>query len=89
MLVTIGTSREKCDVSSFVRRRATAMLSLARLQYDTSTTWCQTSNLIQSNRTAVAENKTHKKRNGLANFYMYSNVFISYELSSARRSHDV
>ena len=34
---------------------------LARLQHDTSTTWFQTSNLIQSNRTAVAENKTHKK----------------------------
>ena len=33
---------------------------LARLQHDTSTTWFQTSNLIQSNRTAVAENKTQK-----------------------------
>ena len=40
---------------------------LARLQYDISTTWFQSSNLIQSNRTAVAENKTHKKRNSLAN----------------------
>ena len=41
---------------------------LARLQQDTGTTWFQTSNLIQSNRTAVAENKTQKYRNGLANF---------------------
>ena len=40
---------------------------LARLQHDTSTTWFQTSNLIQSNGTAVAENKTHQKRNSLAN----------------------
>ena len=63
------------------KRRATAVLSWL----DSSSTWFQTSNLIQSNRTAVAENKTHKKRNGLANFYMYSNVFIIYELSSARR----
>ena len=48
-------------------------------------TWFQTSNLVQSNRTAVAENKTHKQRNGLENSYMYSNVFIIYELSSGRR----
>ena len=41
-------------------------------------------NLIQSNRMAVAENKTQKYRNGLANFEMYSNVFIIYELSSAQ-----
>ena len=41
---------------------------LARLQHDTCTTWFQTSYLIQSNRTAVAENKTQKYRNGLANF---------------------
>ena len=36
--------------------------TVARLQHDTSTTcfWFQTSNLIQSNRTAVAENKTQK-----------------------------
>ena len=33
---------------------------LARLQHDTSTTWFQTSNSIQSNTTAVAENKTQK-----------------------------
>ena len=33
---------------------------------------------------AVAENKTQKYRNGLANFEMYSNVFIIYELSSAQ-----
>ena len=30
----------------------------ARLEHDTSTTWFQTSKLIQSKRTAVAENKT-------------------------------
>ena len=49
------------------KRRAIAMLSwldcsstVARLQNDTNTTWFQTSNLIQSNRTAVAENKTQK-----------------------------
>ena len=49
------------------KRRATALISwldcrstVARLQHDTSTTWFQTSNLIQSNRTAVAENKTQK-----------------------------
>ena len=41
---------------------------LARLQHDTSTTWFQTSNSIQSNATAVAENKTQKYRHGLANF---------------------
>ena len=36
--------------------------TVARLQHDTSTTcfWFQTSNLIQSNRTAFAENKTQK-----------------------------
>ena len=34
--------------------------TVARLQHDTSTTWFQTSNLIQLNRTAVAENKTQK-----------------------------
>ena len=35
--------------------------TVARLQHDISTTWSvQTSNLIQSNRTAVAENKTQK-----------------------------
>ena len=32
--------------------------TVARLQHDTSTTWFQTSNLVQSNRSAVAENKT-------------------------------
>ena len=32
---------------------------------------------------AVAENKTQKYRNGLSNFYMYTNVFIIYDLSSA------
>ena len=49
------------------KRRATAVPSwldcsstAARLQHDTCTTWFQTSNLIQSNRTAVAENKTQK-----------------------------
>ena len=31
---------------------------LARLQHDDSTTWFQTSNLTQSNKIAVAENKT-------------------------------
>ena len=38
------------------KRRATALLScstVARLQHDTSTTWFQTSNLIQSNGTAA------------------------------------
>ena len=36
------------------KRRA----KLARLQPDTRSAWFQTLNLIQSNRTAVAENKT-------------------------------
>ena len=74
------------------KRRATAVLSwldcsstVARLKHDTSTTWFQTSNLIQSNRTAVAENKSQNYGNSLANFEMYSNVFIIYELSSTRR----
>ena len=45
------------------------LAKLARpLQHDTVTTWFQTSNLIQSNNTAVAKNKTQKYRNGLANF---------------------
>ena len=48
-------------VSNF---RATAvLLKPSQLQHDTSTTWFQTLNLIQSNRTAVAENKTKKDRN--------------------------
>ena len=34
--------------------------TVVRLQHDTSTTWFQTSNLIQSNRAAVADNKTQK-----------------------------
>ena len=38
------------------KRRATAVLSWL----DCSSTWFQTSNLIQSNRTAVAKNKTQK-----------------------------
>ena len=74
------------------KRRATAVLSwldcsstVARLKHDTSTTWFQKSNLIQSNRTAVAENKSQNYGNSLANFEMYSNVFIIYELSSTRR----
>ena len=33
---------------------------LVRLHHDTSTTWFQTSNLIQSNRTAVDEKNEHK-----------------------------
>ena len=53
--------------------RATAVLSWLDCSLTAaghySTTWFQTSNLVQSNRTAVAENKTHTKRNGLANFY--------------------
>ena len=36
--------------------------TVARLQHDTNTTRFQTSNLIQSNRTAVAENKTQKNK---------------------------
>ena len=43
--------------------RATALLSwldVDRLQHDTSTIYFLTSNLIQLNRTAVAENKTQK-----------------------------
>ena len=40
--------------------RAKLARHVARLQHDTSTTWFQTSNLIQSNGTAVAENKTQK-----------------------------
>ena len=44
------------------KRRAAAVpgSTIARLQHDTSTTWFQTSKLIQLNRTAVAENKTQK-----------------------------
>ena len=34
--------------------------TVARLQHGTRTTWFQTSNLIQSKRTAVDENKTQK-----------------------------
>ena len=33
-------------------------LQLARLQHDTSTTWFQTSNLFQSNRTVACERQT-------------------------------
>ena len=55
-------------VSNVVLLPCYAGSTVARLQLDISTTWFQTSNLIQSNRTAVAENKAQKKRNGLANF---------------------
>ena len=79
----------KRPVSNVVLLPCQAGSTAARLHHNTGTTWFQTSNLIQSYRTAVAENKTQKYRNGLANFYMYSNVFIIYELSSARRKHDV
>ena len=65
-------------VSNFVLLPCKAGSTLARLQHNTNTTWFQTSNLIQSNRTAVTENKNHTKRSGLVNFYMYSNVFIIY-----------
>ena len=53
------------------KRRATAVLrwldcwTAAR---HTSTSWFNTSNLIQSNRMTVAENKPQKQRNCLANF---------------------
>ena len=36
--------------------------TVARLQHDTNTALFQTSNLIQSNRTAVAENKTQENK---------------------------
>ena len=36
--------------------------TVARLQHDTNTTWFQTSNLIQSNRTAVAEKNTQENK---------------------------
>ena len=46
------------------KRRATTVLSWLDCSstqwHDTSTTWFQSSNLIKSNRTAVAENKTQK-----------------------------
>ena len=45
-------------ISNVVLLPCLAGSTVARLQHDTSTTWFQTSNLIQSNRTAVAENKT-------------------------------
>ena len=54
-------------------RRATAVLSWLDCSSISARhwhvwSWFQTSNLIQSNRTAVAENKTQKYRNGFANF---------------------
>jgi len=36
--------------------------TVARLQHNTNTTWFQMSNLIQSNTTAVAENKTQENK---------------------------
>ena len=63
------TNRETlCDLKACFKRRATAVVlswldcgsTVARLQHDTSTTWFQTSNLIQSNRTAIAGNKIQK-----------------------------
>ena len=58
-------SRKNIHVYCF-KRRATAVLSWLDCSSTTaSTSWFQTSNLIQSNRTAVAKNKTqHKKRFG-------------------------
>ena len=50
----------KRPVSNVVQLPCQAGSTAARLQHDTSTTWFQTSNLIHSNRTAVAENKTQK-----------------------------
>ena len=55
-------------VSNVDLLRCLAGSTVARLQHDVSTTWFPTSDLIQSNRTAVAQNKAQKKRNGLANF---------------------
>ena len=52
-------------VLGLFKSRATAVLSwldCSSTVHDTSTTWFQTSNLIQSNTTAVAENKTQKRR---------------------------
>ena len=45
-------------VSNVVLLPCLAGSTVARLQHDTSSTWVQTSNLIQSNGTAVAENNT-------------------------------
>ena len=55
-------------VSNVVLLPCQAGSTAVRLHHDTSTTWFQTSNLIHSNRTAVAEDKTQKYTNGLANF---------------------
>ena len=52
-----GTASDRYKSKACFERRATAVV---RLQQDTSTTWFQTSNLVQSNRTAVATQK--KKR---------------------------
>ena len=57
----ITKSLKTCFRPACFKRRATAALSwldCTRLQHDTST--IQTSNLIQSNRTAIAENKTQQ-----------------------------
>ena len=48
-------------VSNVVLLPCLAGSTVARLQQDTSTTWFQTSNLIQSNRTALVENKNKNK----------------------------
>ena len=49
-------NRVQKTIKAYFKRRATAVLS----ELDCSLTWFQASNLIQSNRTAVAENKTQK-----------------------------
>ena len=49
------------SVSNVVLLPCYAGSTVARLQHDTSTTWFQTLNLIQSNRTAVAKTKHNNK----------------------------
>ena len=60
LLVSTPVSWTARPVSNVVLLPCQAGTTVARLQHDCSTTWFQTSNLIQSNRMAFAENKTQK-----------------------------
>ena len=73
--IVFYNSRHICWNSCYVDSSSPIMIHVLPpickyTQLDASTTWFQTSNLIQSNRMAVAENKTKKGRKGLANYYI-------------------
>ena len=73
--IVFYNSRHICWNSCYVDTSSPIMIHVLPpickyTQLDASTTWFQTSNLIQSNRMAVAENKTQKCRKGLANYYI-------------------